>query len=184
VNIPESVTNIGDWAFNKCTGLTSPVYNAHCFAYMPTSYQGDYTIPNGIKQIAGYAFWECSSLNSVTIPESVTSIGNGEFGICFSLTSITSLAEVPPTLGNEYVFYNLPTSITLYVPCKSLTAYQADAGWSYFTNIQCISEEDTAVDDIQTSTTNCQKIFRDGQLLIIRDGVEYNMQGVELLDND
>ena len=44
--------------------------------------------------------------------------------------------------------------------------------------------KDTAVDDIQTSTTNCQKIFRDGQLLIIRDGIEYNMQGVELLDND
>jgi hypothetical protein len=28
--------------------------------------------------------------------------------------------------------------------------------------------------------TNVQKIFRDGQLLIIRDGKTYNAQGVEL----
>ena len=37
VTIPNSVTSIGDNAFSRCS-LTSPVYNAHVFAYMPTSY--------------------------------------------------------------------------------------------------------------------------------------------------
>ena len=51
ITIPNSVTSIGEGAFALCDGLTSPVYNAHCFAYMPTSYYGGaYTIPDGIKQ--------------------------------------------------------------------------------------------------------------------------------------
>jgi hypothetical protein len=40
----------------------------------------------------------------------------------------------------------------------------------------------TALDNThsQSPITNCQKILRDGQLLIIRDGKTYNAQGVEL----
>ena len=38
ITIPNSVTSIGDKAFFGCSGLTSPVYNAHCFVYMPSSY--------------------------------------------------------------------------------------------------------------------------------------------------
>ena len=87
--IPNSVMNIGDNAFSYCSALTSPVYNAHCFAYMPTSFEGIYTILEGIKQIAGGAFQYCSSLTSITIPNSVTSIGSAAFWGCSSLTSIT-----------------------------------------------------------------------------------------------
>jgi hypothetical protein len=38
----------------------------------------------------------------------------------------------------------------------------------------------TDVDNIQSPMTNCQKILRNGQLLILRDGVEYNAMGQEL----
>ena len=38
----------------------------------------------------------------------------------------------------------------------------------------------TAVEDILQNTTNIQKLLRNGQLLIIRDGVEYNAMGQEL----
>jgi hypothetical protein len=56
---------------------------------MPISYSGAYTIPEGIEQIVGYAFGNCTSLTSVTIPNSVTSIGDGAFAGCTSLASIT-----------------------------------------------------------------------------------------------
>ena len=89
VTLPNSVMEIGNGAFRNCSGLLTPVYNAHCFAYMPTSYSGAYTIPEGIEQIAGVAFDRCSSLTSITIPNSVTSIGESAFYDCSSLTSIT-----------------------------------------------------------------------------------------------
>ena len=38
----------------------------------------------------------------------------------------------------------------------------------------------TALDNTHSQSTNCQKILRDGHLLIIRDGKTYNAQGVEL----
>ena len=226
ITIPNSVTSIGEAAFAGCSGLTSPVYNAHCFAYMPTSYYGGaYTIPDGIKQIVGGAFYNCSSLTSVTIPNSVTSIGDWAFKWCSSLTSVTignsvtsigneafwgcegltsitipnsvtsigyeafvgcsgltsieSLAETPPTLGSD-AFYNVSTQIPVYVPCGSVSAYQSAEGWNAFTNIQCGSNEpstDLENTHSQSPMANRQKVMRNGQLIILRDGVEYNAQG-------
>ena len=69
--IPNSVTSIGDYAFDGCTGLTS------------------ITIPNSVTSIGAWAFGACSSLTSITIPNSVTSIGTGAFDSCRGLTSIT-----------------------------------------------------------------------------------------------
>jgi hypothetical protein len=89
VNIPNSVTNIGVEAFRGCSKLTSPVFNAHCFAYLPRSYKGAFTIPDGIESIAPYAFENCENLTSVTIPNSVISIGSDAFALCKGLTSIT-----------------------------------------------------------------------------------------------
>ena len=66
-----NVTSIGDWAFNRCNGLSSV------------------TIPNSVTSIGNYAFYECCGLSSITIPNSVTSIGDYAFFGCYDLTSIT-----------------------------------------------------------------------------------------------
>ena len=44
------------------------------------------------------------------------------------------------------------------------------------------TESLTAVENthIQSQISNCQKILRDGQLLILRDGVEYNAMGAQI----
>ena len=42
------------------------------------------------------------------------------------------------------------------------------------------TESLTAVDNITTNNTNIQKLLRNGQLIIVRDGVEYNAMGQEL----
>ena len=70
VTIPDSVTSIGEWAFMDCASLTSV------------------TIPDSVTSIGDWAFIDCDSLTSVTIPKSVTSIGEWAFSGCSSLTSI------------------------------------------------------------------------------------------------
>lgn len=60
IEIPESVSNIGNYAFYGCTGLTS--------IEIPTS-----------ANIGEYAFYNCTSLATIDIPNSITCIGNKAF---------------------------------------------------------------------------------------------------------
>ena len=84
--IPNSVTNIGHWAFAGCSGLTSV------------------TIPNSVTRIGSNAFQYCSGLTSVTIPNSVTSIGNSAFDGCSGLTSVTIPNSVTSIGSNAFQY--------------------------------------------------------------------------------
>ena len=112
--IPDSVTSIGQHAFNGCRSLTSV------------------TIPDGVTSIGAYAFSECSSLTSVTIPDSVTSIGGIAFGNCKSLTSVTIPDSVTSIGGGAFqgcislTSVTIPDSVTsigdgAFASCTSLT---------------------------------------------------------------
>ena len=73
--IPNSVTSIGDLAFEGSSGLIS------------------IAIPNSVTDIDYAAFFGCSSLTSITIPSSVTSISTNPFASCSNLTSIKVESE-------------------------------------------------------------------------------------------
>ena len=68
--IPDSVTNIGDYAFSGCRSLT------------------DIVIPDSVTRIGDGAFRGCKSLTDIVIPNSVTSIGDNAFEYCFSLSNL------------------------------------------------------------------------------------------------
>ena len=70
IEIPNSVTSIGSYAFESCTGLTS------------------IEIPNSVTSIGTYAFSGCTGLTSIEIPNSVTSIGTYAFYGCTGLTAV------------------------------------------------------------------------------------------------
>ena len=89
-----SVTSIGEYAFNSCSGLTSiiipeSVTSIGVRAFLYCRGLTSITIPNSVTSIGSEAFNYCSGLTSITIPESVTSIGDYAFQSCSGLTSIT-----------------------------------------------------------------------------------------------
>ena len=106
IELPNSVTSIGDYAFNTCFSLAS------------------ITIPNSVTSIGNYAFSTCYSLASITIPNSVTSIGNYAFNTCFSLASITIPNSVT-SIGN-YAFNTCYSLASITIP-NSVTSIGKDA---------------------------------------------------------
>ncbi len=118
ITIPENVTSIGDLAFTGCTGLTEPIYNGTCFAYLPKEYTGEYAIPEGIQKIAGYACLVCNSLTEITIPSSVVSIGFLAFSSCNVLTTVNYNAtnatledSTSPFSGSELTTVNIGENV-------------------------------------------------------------------------
>ena len=101
VVIPDSVTSIGDWAFENCRSLTSV------------------TIPNSVTSIGYGAFKNCTGLTSITIPDSITSIGERAFENCRHLTSIT-IPDSVTSIGDE-AFHNCNVTIIYYGNIKKWT---------------------------------------------------------------
>lgn len=110
------ITQIEDYAFIGCSGLTS------------------ITIPNSVTSIGDFAFQSCNGLTSIEIPNSITSIGERGFEYCSALTSITIEAITPPTLGAD-TFLNDTNLTNIYVPNASVDTYKAASGWSDYASI-------------------------------------------------
>ena len=118
--IPNTVTCIGNGAFNDLTNLTS------------------IEIPSSVTTLKWWAFHDCG-LTSINIPAGVTTIEAGAFEACDNLTSVTVNNPVPVDLScggihTSYVFSNYANT-TLYVPAGSKSAYENADYWNEFKEI-------------------------------------------------
>ena len=93
VNIPDyidgyPVTKIGDYAFS---GYGQKVPNMRL------------RLPSTLKTIGSYAFYECSSLETLELPEGLQSINSYAFGRCLSLSCV----DIPDSVTSlsAYAFY-------------------------------------------------------------------------------
>lgn len=119
IDIPESVTGIGDNAFLG-TGLT------------------EITLPEGLLVINFGAFSYCQDLNTASIPSTVIYIGNEAFSNCSNLTTVYSYATTPTGISGN-TFSNAANA-TLYVPYGSKRTYQVAPYWQDFGNIVSIGD--------------------------------------------
>ena len=130
LEIPDSVTSIGNYAFYGCSSLTSVTIGAGVtsignYAFAGCSSLTSITIPKSVTSIGNYAFYGCSSLTSITIPKSVTSIGERAFGWCGMLTS---------------------TSINFQGSMKQWKAIDKESSWNYGTGSFTITCTDGVLD--------------------------------------
>ena len=119
VNIPNSVTIIENNAFSS-TQLTSIRIPGNATqwerAFAGCSKLTTVIIESGIKKIEKGAFANCTGLTSVSIPNSVTVISESAFSSCTALTSIdipNSVTEISST-----AFYTCKSLIHISIPEK------------------------------------------------------------------
>ncbi len=146
--IPNSVTNIGNSAFEYCASLKSVAVPNSVITIGVEAFQGctsltNVIIGNSVTGIENGAFIGCTSLINVIIPSSVTFIGGLVFAS--SLTNIavdtanpvyssvngvlfnkaqTEVIEFPPGLGGSYTIPNSVTGIGVgaFYGCSKLSS--------------------------------------------------------------
>lgn len=133
VNIPESLPIVDNPIFQGCTSLAEPLYNSTFFVYLPPVYEGEYTVPDGIKAVAGGAFASCNLLTAVNLPASVEKLGYLVFGQCTSLEHV-NLPEGITSLLN-YTFQDCSKLQSI-----SLPSHLTHIGDGTFSNCASIRE--------------------------------------------
>ena len=188
IDIPNSVTRIGGGAFeatgiykNKSNWEDNVLYISNCLIEANTIKSNTYSIKENTRVIADNAFNINGYITSITIPKSVTHIGYNAFYQCHILDTIYSYATTPPIVDTYLCNTDLYELLSLFVPCSTIANYQADVVWGQVANIYCLDSETTSLEEhFNEEIQNRQKLFRDGQLIILRDGKTYNVMGQEL----
>jgi hypothetical protein len=141
--IGSGVTNVGSYAFSGCGSLLNIEVNANNLFYssddgvlfnedqssliqFPGGKGGGYTVPEGVTNIADYAFGTLLgdsyifyplagvNLTNIIISSSVTTIGDGNFPLLNNLTNIYFEGDAPIVSADEasygpgVTFYRLP----------------------------------------------------------------------------
>jgi hypothetical protein len=136
--IPNSITTIGELAFQKCSGLTSVTIpnsvtylDGYIFAFCDNLVEA--TLPNNLSHLGMFTFQDCPSLKSITIPDCVTEIVWGMFYGCKKLENV----YIPKSVKSidKYAFNSCETLKTIHIPdsvesigvfsffrCKELTS--------------------------------------------------------------
>lgn len=104
-----SVTEIGDFAFDECDGLTgslnipNTIVSIGDYAFeLCRGFSGSLSIGTSVTAIGEHAFSACSGFTgSLNICNSVTTIGTGAFSDCYGFTGSLNIGDSVTTIGND-----------------------------------------------------------------------------------
>lgn len=133
VQIPNSVTMIGEAAFADAENLTSITLPLGLTAISRYMLAGtaltNLVLPEGVTDISKGAFEDCAQLRTVFLPVSLRSIGDKAFSYCISLSELYCDGPAPAlTLGNE-AFEGCSDVSVMVADNATAQRYQDDYVW-------------------------------------------------------
>ncbi len=141
LKLPASLNVLGNNAFNECDSLTQIDVNEANANFcsidgvvfskskttlkaFPAGRTGSYLIPDGVTEIAPYAFYRCYQLENLNMYNTVTTIGERAFSFCWGLGSVR-FSDNLKTIG-AMAFSHCDNLTALHLP-KSITSIGSDA---------------------------------------------------------
>lgn len=151
--IPSEVSVIGDGIVKDCqnierisvesdnsnfTSVDGVLFNKNQdrLIIFPVNHSSnEYTVPEGVKTIAPYAFVNSKNLKSVSLPSSMSIIGQDAFIGCVNLQTLKVKAITPPVCQNDCFESVSKTRCELQVPMGCRSSYWVAPVWSEFNKI-------------------------------------------------
>lgn len=113
IDLPNTVTGIGQHAFSGCDNLV------------------EINLNEGLKSFGDSALSSLASLATITIPSTVTSVGYNFLDACTNLTVVKLLPTTPPSAGSSVLAGGSTQNLVrVEVPAEALSAYQTAELWS------------------------------------------------------
>lgn len=148
VKLPSNTASIGNLAFSDCSKLTSIIIPDSVTSIGSAAFTGTgltaVTIPDKIKSINYWTFYNCTNLRSVNLPKDMTSIGLNAFANCTNLNSINLSDSITSISYQAFINCKKLTSLTLP---DSITSIESRAfyGCTGLKEIHCSSNSVPAI---------------------------------------
>ncbi len=118
ITISDSVITIGTGAFHGCTGLTTIALPPSMTEVPEQCFSGctglkSVSLPANITKIGNRAFENCVAMDSFTLPTKVEEIGDHAFAYCISLKEMVLTADVKKVLDHAFEGCTNLTNVTL-----------------------------------------------------------------------
>jgi len=170
VTMPNSLLDIGAYAFEKCINLQSVYLNEGLLSIRAAAFRYCNNLtylkfPSTLTFISSSVFYDCEWLRRVILPEGIDGVKKYTYKECDgarffyipstallieenamvnmnSLKELYVMAETPPSLESGSGIYDIARrGCVLYVPLGAADKYASASGWSGFSKIVEISEE-------------------------------------------
>lgn len=190
VQIPNSVTTIGDQAFTYDDYLASITLPINLKKVGQGLLDGtsvtNVAVPEGITKLPSFTFQSCTRLHTVLLPSTLKSIGSYGFNNCHQLAEIYCAAPTPPDASAWAIFIALKGIDVIVPDDQAVAAYKKNAVWGNDTTFTLYPNEDLEVDmtpklekvddnwmRVQLGGNLAYKIYNDDDELIALTAADY-----------